>query len=61
MTDKVLFKIKMADKLAAIDKMMRHIGMFEKENRQISDGLAELIAAAQGTTIPISTRKETEG
>ena len=61
LTDKGSFKVKMADKLTAIDKMMRHLGMFEKDNKQISDGLADRIAAAQGTTIPISTRKEAEG
>ncbi|SEN87352.1 phage terminase small subunit [Paracoccus alcaliphilus] len=56
MTDKGSFKIKMHDKGAAIDKLMRHLGMFEKDNRQVADGLADLIAAAQGTTIPIATR-----
>lgn len=52
------FKVKMHDKIAAIDKLMRHLGMFEKDNKQVADGLADLIAAAQGTTIPIATHRD---
>lgn len=56
MTDKGTFKIKMHDKGAAIDKLMRHLGMFEKDNKQVADGLAQLIQAAQGTTLPLAPR-----
>lgn len=60
MSDKGTFKVKMHDKGAAIEKIMRHLGMFEKDNRQVADGLADLIAAAQGTTIPIASRNAPE-
>lgn len=54
MTDKGTFKVKMHDKGAAIEKLMRHLGMFEKDNNQKADGLARLIEAAQGSTIPLA-------
>ena len=54
MTDKGTFKVKMHDKGAAIDKLMRHLGMFEKDNKQVADGLAMLIQAAQGSALPIA-------
>lgn len=54
MTDKGTFKVKQHDKGAAIDKLMRHLGMFEKDNKQQADGLARLIEAAQGSTIPLA-------
>lgn len=60
MTDKGAFKVKMHDKLAAAEKLMRHLGMFEADNRQVADGLAMLIEAAQGTTIPIATRRRAQ-
>ncbi len=54
MTDKGTFKVKMHDKSAAIEKLMRHLGMFEKDNKQKADGLVELIQAAQGSALPIA-------
>ena len=54
MTDKGTFKVKMHDKGAAIEKLMRHLGMFEKDNKQKADGLVELIQAAQGSALPIA-------
>lgn len=56
LTDKGTFKIKLHDKGAAIDKLMRHLGMFEADNKQKTDPLMELIKAAQGTALPIATR-----
>lgn len=56
MTDKGTFKVKMHDKGAAIEKLMRHLGMFEQDNKQVADGLAQLIEAAQGTTLPLAPR-----
>ena len=35
LTDKGAFKIKMHDKGAAIDKLMRHLGLYEKDNEQM--------------------------
>lgn len=56
MTDKGTFKVKMHDKAAAIEKLMRHLGMFEKDNKQVADGLTQLIEAVQGTTLPLAPR-----
>ena len=54
MTDKGTFRVKMHDKIGAIEKLMRHLGMFEKDNKQKADGLVELIQAAQGSALPIA-------
>lgn len=53
LTDKGAFKVKMHDKGAAIDKLMRHLGLYEKDNKQSTDALAELIASVQGTRAPV--------
>ena len=49
------FKVKMHDKLVALDKLSRHLGLFEKDNEQKADPLAALILATQGRAIPIQT------
>lgn len=56
-SDKGTITVKMHDKLAAIEKLMRHLGMFEPEKARPVDGLALLIASAQGTALPIATRR----
>lgn len=44
-------KYKIADKNAALDKLMKHLGGYEKDNRQKSDGvLALLQAVAQSSS-----------
>ena len=53
LTDKGAFKIKMHDKGGSIDKLMRHLGLYEKDNEQTSDALAKLIAEVQGTRMPV--------
>ncbi|WP_185958800.1 hypothetical protein [Paracoccus laeviglucosivorans] len=47
--------VKLHDKLAAIEKLMRHLGMFAADNKQAVDGLTQLIMAAHGTAFPLST------
>lgn len=37
-------KVKQESKLAALDKLMRHLGMFEQDNKQAGGALAELLA-----------------
>lgn len=37
-------KIKQESKLAALDKLMRHLGMFEQDNKQAGGALADLLA-----------------
>lgn len=51
------FKVKMHDKGAAIDKLMRHLGLYEADNKQKTDPLAELIKAAQGNALPVASRQ----
>lgn len=38
-------KYKIADKNAALDKLMKHLGGYEKDNRQKSDGVLALLQA----------------
>lgn len=52
------FKIKMHDKLSALDKLGRHFGIFETDNKQVADGLARLIEAAQGTALPLARKTQ---
>ncbi|OOY20873.1 hypothetical protein BMI86_10225 [Thioclava sp. DLFJ5-1] len=61
LSDKGAFKIKMHDKVAAIDKLMRHLGLYERDNEQKADALSELIAAAQGTGLRIGPNGPTNG
>lgn len=44
-------KIKLWDKNSAIEKAMKHLGMFEKDNAQKTDPLTELAKAIQGNSI----------
>ena len=44
-------KYKIADKNSALDKAMKHLGLFEKDNAQKVDPFAELLAAIQGTPL----------
>lgn len=36
-------KVKLADKVAALDKAMRYFGLFEKDNRQQAEAFAEVV------------------
>lgn len=60
MSDKGTLTVKMHDKLAAIEKLMRHLGMLEPAGKQQVDGLVALIASVQGTTIPIATHDDVQ-
>lgn len=53
LTEKGAFKIKMHDKGAAVDRLMKHLGLYEADNKQISDPIAELIQSVQGSRIPV--------
>lgn len=61
MSEKGVFKIKMHDKMKALDSLARHIGLFKEDNEQAGAAaagtVAALIAQAQGTPLPIATRK----
>lgn len=49
------FKIKMHDKMKALDSLARHLGMFERDNEQVGKAAAGTVAAlieqAQGTPL----------
>lgn len=42
-------KYKLVDKGAAVDRVMRHLGMFGEDNRQLTDPVAQMLAAIHGT------------
>ncbi|WP_181880902.1 terminase small subunit [Crenobacter cavernae] len=48
-------KVRLADKLGALDKLARHLGLYEADHQQSGQGVVEsmraLIAAAHGTAI----------
>ena len=47
-------KIKLADKLAALEKLGRHLGLFEKSQPGTAENpIAVLIRNAQGTALPV--------
>jgi phage terminase small subunit len=54
------FTVQMHDKLAAADKLMRHLGLFEKDNKQQSDALALLIESAQGKSLTVAPQAADE-
>ena len=43
-------KYRIADKNAALDKLMKHFGLYEADNRQASDPLAEVLREIDGQT-----------
>lgn len=45
-----LKKIKICDKNSSLEKLMKHLGMFEKDNKQKSDPLRDLLKEIDGTT-----------
>lgn len=44
-------KVKLWDKNSAIDKAMKHLGLFEKDNKQKTDPLVELLARVSGSAL----------
>lgn len=65
MSEKGVFKVKMHDKLKALDSLARHLGLFKEDNDQVGAAaagtVAALIAQAQGTPLPIATRNQPSG
>lgn len=49
-------KYKVADKNAALEKLFKHHGLYEFDNRQKMDPLAELLKAVSGSALPIAKR-----
>lgn len=44
-------KVKLWDKNSAIDKAMKHLGLFERDNKQKTDPLVELLARVSGSAL----------
>lgn len=49
----VVKKYKLADKGANLDRLMKHLGLFEKDNNQKVDPIAALLASIGKSSIPI--------
>lgn len=49
----VVKKYKIADKNAALERLFKHLGLFEKDNNQKVDPIAALLAAMGKSSIPI--------
>ncbi len=46
--DVKLYKFRFCDRNSALDKLMKHLGLYEKDNRQAGDGLVSLMKAVHG-------------
>lgn len=46
-----VLKVRMADKLQALEKLAKYLGLYEQDNRQKTDPLAELVNAITGTVV----------
>ncbi len=51
----ITYRVRLADRVAAIDRLMRHLGLFEKDQRQQGGAVAELLGAihAAGSRLPV--------
>lgn len=47
-------RVKLADKNQALEKLMKHLGAFEKDNKQKANPLLALIQAVQGSAFPLA-------
>lgn len=47
------FEVKMHSKLDALEKVARHIGLYEKDNKQKADPLGSLLAAIGRSALPV--------
>ena len=42
------YKVRLCDRNSALDKLMKHLGLYEKDNRQTGNAIGELMAAVHG-------------
>lgn len=54
-------KIKLWDKNSAAEKLMKHLGLFEKDNKQAIDPLMELLASLTGKVVAPTAAIEEPG
>ena len=50
------YKVRLCDRNSAVDKLMRHLGLYEKDNKQPADAIAEMLAAIHGDGSRLPTR-----
>ena len=50
----VVKKYKIADKKGMLDTLVRHLGMFERDNKQKSDPLAAVLAQMGASALPVT-------
>jgi phage terminase small subunit len=55
-----LREVKFADKSAAVEKAMRHLGMFDEENAQKGDVIRQFMEAISGHSRGLPTRRQSE-
>ena len=51
-------KLKLWDKNAALEKAMKHLGLFEKNNSQLSDPIRQFLERCSGKGLPISNERD---
>lgn len=54
----VIKKYKLSDKKGALDMAMRHLGEYEKHNKQLTDPLLELLNGMKGSTLPVKAEDQ---
>lgn len=55
--DEEIVEIRFLDRGAAIERLMKHLGLFEKDNRQRPDAVAELLAHIAEHGAPLAVRQ----
>lgn len=53
-------KYKVADKNSALEKLAKHLGLYEKDNKQKTDPVAELLQQLGGRTLGVSSGNNEE-
>jgi len=55
--DVKLYEFRFCDRNSALDKLMKHLGLYEKDNRQAGDGLVSLMNAVHGGGSRLPTKE----
>ncbi len=51
------YKVRLCDRNSALDKLMKHLGLYEKDNRQTGNAIGELMAAVHGGGSRLPTKE----
>ena len=52
-----MYKFRFCDRNSALDKLMKHLGLYEKHNRQTGNAIGELMAAVHGGGSRLPTKE----